>query len=162
MRSNDLHPERWLIGFHYSHTMHQPHRFDWPSLFHLLENQFKLVLSHSLKGFILDAGNRFAPFSPSHHPKEINYRTHPLRNLALAQQRRLVDGLGRNGHSSCHRASPHISHSLKRAAGRAIVAQVSNLLYRRFPIGRPFARPSDRQKASGLETRDTAGWKPAL
>src|SRR5439155_10284534 len=105
MRSNDLHPERWLIGFHHSHSMHQPDRFDWPSLFHLLENQFKLALSHPLKGFILDAGNRFAPFSPSHHPKEINYRTHPLRNLALAQQRRLVDGLGRNGHSSCHSAT---------------------------------------------------------
>ena len=44
------------------------------------------------------------------------------------------------------------------------VAQVSNLLYRRFPIGRMF-RDSPRSNAcgaGGLEIRDTADWKSAL
>jgi hypothetical protein len=45
------------------------------------------------------------------------------------------------------------------------VAQVFNLLYRRFPIGGLFG-DSKRlwiyQSTGGLETRDTAGWKPAL
>ena len=38
------------------------------------------------------------------------------------------------------------------------VAQVSNLLYRRLPVGTPLVR----RGACGLEIRDTAGWKPAL
>ena len=38
------------------------------------------------------------------------------------------------------------------------VAQVSNLLYRRLPVG----RLSPPRRARGLEIRDTAGWKPAL
>jgi len=38
------------------------------------------------------------------------------------------------------------------------VAQISNLPYRRLPVGRPF----EGRGASGLEIRDTAGWKPAL
>jgi hypothetical protein len=45
------------------------------------------------------------------------------------------------------------------------VAQVSNLLYRRFPIGSGFersSRPSPFQRPGGLETRDTADWKSAL
>ena len=41
---------------------------------------------------------------------------------------------------------------------RLLVAQVSNLLYRRLPVGKPV----DRRHACGLEIRDTAGWKPAL
>ncbi len=44
------------------------------------------------------------------------------------------------------------------------VAQVSNLLYRRFPIGRAW-RCGERwivRGACGLETRDTADWKSAL
>src|SRR5664279_1009740 len=43
-------------------------------------------------------------------------------------------------------------------AGREIVAQISNLLCRRLPVGRPFEGGS----GGGLEIRDTAGWKPAL
>src|ERR1035437_2645354 len=39
-----------------------------------------------------------------------------------------------------------------------IVAQISNLLCRRLPVGRPF----DGRSGGGLEIRDTAGWKPAL
>ena len=35
------------------------------------------------------------------------------------------------------------------------VAQVSNLLYRRLPVGRPFVPRGH----CGLEIRDTAGWK---
>jgi WD40 repeat protein len=45
------------------------------------------------------------------------------------------------------------------------VAQVSNLLYRRFPIGSRFersSRPGPFQRPGGLETRDTADWKSAL
>jgi hypothetical protein len=38
------------------------------------------------------------------------------------------------------------------------VAQVSNLLYRRIPFGRPSAVELVRR----LEICDTAGWKPAL
>ncbi|MEW6301892.1 MAG: MBOAT family O-acyltransferase [Verrucomicrobiota bacterium] len=47
-------------------------------------------------------------------------------------------------------------------ARRSIVAQVSNLLYRRFPIGRLFDRGVADSARSGLETRDTADWKSAL
>src|SRR5512138_538648 len=43
--------------------------------------------------------------------------------------------------------------------GQGLVAQVSNLPYRRLPVGRT-SLPI--RTASGLETRDTAGWKPAL
>ncbi len=44
------------------------------------------------------------------------------------------------------------------------VAQVSNLLYRGFPIRRPFclSAPNRLRKAGRLEVGDTAGWKPAL
>jgi hypothetical protein len=47
---------------------------------------------------------------------------------------------------------------------RAAVAQVSNLLYRRLPVGRVLAKPATRQTrgACGLEIRDTADWKSAL
>jgi mono/diheme cytochrome c family protein len=38
------------------------------------------------------------------------------------------------------------------------VAQISNLPYRRLSVG----KPSHRRTGSGLEIRDTAGWKPAL
>ena len=41
---------------------------------------------------------------------------------------------------------------------RRIVAQVSNLLYCRFPVGRPY----ENRTAGGLEIRDTADWKSAL
>ncbi len=47
-------------------------------------------------------------------------------------------------------------HDFDTIAG--FVAQISNLLYRRLPVG----RPSGRRGADGLEIRDTAGWKPAL
>jgi hypothetical protein len=45
-----------------------------------------------------------------------------------------------------------------------IVAQVSNLLYRRLPVGRPWAnaRVLKTYSGCGLETRDTADWKSAL
>jgi len=44
------------------------------------------------------------------------------------------------------------------------VAQISNLLYRRIPFGRPPDNSGTQAgaKAGGLEIRDTAGWKPAL
>ena len=42
--------------------------------------------------------------------------------------------------------------------GRTLVAQISNLLYRRLAVGRPFAR----RDACGLKIRDTADWKSAL
>src|SRR6266540_1927967 len=44
------------------------------------------------------------------------------------------------------------------------VAQISNLLYRRIPFGKPPDRSEAQEfsQASGLEIRDTAGWKPAL
>jgi hypothetical protein len=42
-----------------------------------------------------------------------------------------------------------------------MVTQVSNLLYRRIPLGGPSAKPCTRAfpKGSGLEIRDTAGWE---
>ncbi|MEW6304352.1 MAG: hypothetical protein AB1705_12820 [Verrucomicrobiota bacterium] len=45
---------------------------------------------------------------------------------------------------------------------RTTVAQVSNLLYRRFPIGRRLAHAVEQRETGRLETCDTAGWKPAL
>ena len=47
---------------------------------------------------------------------------------------------------------------------RDLVAQVSNLLYRRLPVGRPCTIPAPRycSPACGLEIRDTADWKSAL
>jgi hypothetical protein len=44
------------------------------------------------------------------------------------------------------------------------VAQISNLLYRRIPFGRPAERAETPVRANpcGLKIRDTAGWKPAL
>ena len=47
-------------------------------------------------------------------------------------------------------------------SGASVVAQVSNLLYRRLPVGGPFVCAVDRRAVSGLETRDTADWKSAL
>src|SRR2546428_75016 len=46
----------------------------------------------------------------------------------------------------------------------AFVAQVSNLLYRRFPIGRASKQParSSSRATSGLENSDTGDWKTAL
>ena len=43
-----------------------------------------------------------------------------------------------------------------RRGRRDFVAQISNLLFRRLPVGRPF----DRREGCGLEIRDTADWKP--
>jgi prepilin-type N-terminal cleavage/methylation domain-containing protein len=47
---------------------------------------------------------------------------------------------------------------------RALVAQVSNLPYRRFPIGRvsKLQRPSKHQRGAGWKPCDTADWKSAL
>jgi hypothetical protein len=42
--------------------------------------------------------------------------------------------------------------------GAALVAQVSNLLYRGFPI----RKRRHARTVSRLEVGDTAGWKPAL
>ena len=44
------------------------------------------------------------------------------------------------------------------------VAQISNLLYRRIPFGRPpdHSKTQEFSEAGGLEVRDSAGWKPAL
>ena len=42
------------------------------------------------------------------------------------------------------------------------VAQISNLLYRRFLIGKLSEPLLTMHTASGLETRDTADWKSAL
>ena len=44
------------------------------------------------------------------------------------------------------------------------VAQISNLLYRRIPFGRPpdDSKAHEFSEARGLKIRDTAGWKPAL
>ncbi len=56
-------------------------------------------------------------------------------------------------------APARIFHSLGAVLGcRSCVAQVSNLLYRRLPVGRLCLLGS----ICGLEIRDTAGWKPAL
>src|SRR5437867_12767428 len=54
--------------------------------------------------------------------------------------------------------------SMHEPSGERPVAQVSNLLYRRFPIGRTFREParSNTCSARGLEIRDTADWKSAL
>jgi predicted RNase H-like nuclease len=48
--------------------------------------------------------------------------------------------------------------------GQQPVAQISNLLYRRLPVGWPPANleTPEFSAASGLEIRDIAGWKPAL
>src|SRR5450830_1228991 len=54
--------------------------------------------------------------------------------------------------------------------GHCLVAQVSNLLYRRLPVGRAcdlgsattLSGASAIRTASGLEIRDTADWKSAL
>src|SRR6266545_6286256 len=44
------------------------------------------------------------------------------------------------------------------------VAQISNLLYRRIPFGRPSDQSETQEvsRADGLEIRDTADWKSAL
>jgi len=47
-------------------------------------------------------------------------------------------------------------------ARHAGVAQVSNLLYRRFPIGRLSEAAMTLRPASGWETHDTADWQSAL
>ena len=57
----------------------------------------------------------------------------------------------------------HAEVRLCLAPGRAFVAQVSNLLYRRFQIGRasPIKAPPTARNAGGLETREKADWKSA-
>jgi len=57
-----------------------------------------------------------------------------------------------------------------RPDGHCLVAQVSNLLYRRLPVGwacdlgsaSTLSSASAMRAASGLEIRDTADWKSAL
>jgi hypothetical protein len=46
----------------------------------------------------------------------------------------------------------------------ANVAQVSNLMYRRLPVGRAWEKPAHRsvRDVCGLEIHDTADWKSAL
>ena len=62
--------------------------------------------------------------------------------------------------SICDRAQ----YSMWLVPGLAFVAQVSNLKYRRFPIGRalPVQAPQNAHSTCGLKTRDTADWKSAL
>ena len=58
-----------------------------------------------------------------------------------------------------------ISHHFEaKFAGPALVAQVSNLLYRRFPIGRvsKFGWVPLNQRDAGWKHCDTADWKSAL
>jgi iron(III) transport system substrate-binding protein len=55
--------------------------------------------------------------------------------------------------------------SILRKTMQRPVAQVSNLLYRRFPIGSAANHPEPREKpaaSAGWKHCDTAGWKPAL
>jgi hypothetical protein len=56
--------------------------------------------------------------------------------------------------------APHLDSTTLRAARgfRGCVAQVSNLLYRRLPVGRLYLLG----RICGLEIRDTADWKSAL
>jgi hypothetical protein len=57
-----------------------------------------------------------------------------------------------------------------RPDGHCLVAQVSNLLYRRLPVGwacdlgnaSTLSSASAMRSAGGLEIRDTADWKSAL
>ena len=51
-----------------------------------------------------------------------------------------------------------------RSGARLRVAQVSNLLYRRLPVGRTSKEvvALETHRGCGLETRDTADWKSAL
>jgi hypothetical protein len=59
------------------------------------------------------------------------------------------------------RESARTPQTLGAATG---VAQVSNLLCRRLPVGRPSAKPAASKICGvcGLEIRDTADWKSAL
>jgi hypothetical protein len=65
---------------------------------------------------------------------------------------------GRNGPQRLTRH--HQAHLDTTRSGEewTLVAQVSNLLYRRLPVGTPGAR----LYVCGLEIRDTADWKSAL
>ena len=65
------------------------------------------------------------------------------------------------GAPACCRLGPHgcyLRRHVGMLSGYTPVAQFSNLLYRRLPVGSVLAR----WRACGLEIRDTAGWKPAL
>ena len=54
--------------------------------------------------------------------------------------------------------APEGWRTARRWRATVLVAQISNLLYRRLPVG----RPPEVSSACGLEIRDTADWKSAL
>jgi len=54
--------------------------------------------------------------------------------------------------------TPDVPQPKAAPGSRGSVAQVSNLLYRRLPVGRPYLLG----RIGGLEIRDTADWKSAL
>ena len=101
------------------------------------------------------AGEKPADDSPSPHQRE----------LPEPRPRRVPLNRGASGTAAVAQIS-NLSVSPGIVAGRddfrepsaGLVAQVSNLLYRRLPVGRPL----EGRGAGGLEIRDTAGWKPAL
>src|SRR5437016_8204197 len=74
----------------------------------------------------------------------------------------LTPGRGDNSLTSGGNSTTTLAGPLTNS-GHFGVAQVSNLLYRRFPIGRTFHRHCAASIAAScrLEACATAGWKPA-
>jgi hypothetical protein len=97
MRSNYFDPERRFVDRHNANPMHDPDRFDGPSLADGGEEKAKLVLRHPLKCFVFDSGDLQGLFVPTHHTHKINDRAHPAGQRTASNQARFVDRLVRDG-----------------------------------------------------------------
>ena len=107
MRRDHFDPERGFIDFHDADPMYESHRFNRPTLFNFLENEFKLALSHSLKRFVFDGSDTFAFFIAADHASKINRRPHAARHPALRHEDGLIDEFAGDGQLPLHRFAIH-------------------------------------------------------
>src|SRR5882724_2924074 len=62
---NHFHPKRSLFDFDDANAVDHSYRFNAPTLFHLIEEQIKLVLNHALEGFVLNRLYTFSLLGPT-------------------------------------------------------------------------------------------------
>ena len=83
--------------------MMQTNRFDLrPFFLERTKKQIELMLGHSLKGLVLERGNRLALLLVTHDAEESHHRPHLGGELAGLAQSRFIDRLVRDLKLSFH------------------------------------------------------------
>src|SRR5690348_7175342 len=92
--------------------MDKPDAFDWPPLCQFVEQQAKLMFSHSLEGFVFEGGNRRTFLDFPDESEEVDNRSRRRRSAPAGKQARLINRIGRD-----RNLAPHFNIILPALAG---------------------------------------------